>query len=172
MNLKPQDIVVAMKLVAVGPNNWTYNQISFELGMSPSEVHSAVKRLLKVNLVRKKDDDIVPNSENLQEFLEHGIQYAFAPDRSGMTRGLPTAYAAPPLSSQISKANEPPPVWPDPEGEQRGVGFSPLHKSVPSAARKDSVLYQLLVIVDALRGGGAREKKIATRELEKRLKRQ
>ena len=69
MNLKPQDIVVAMKLVAVGPNNWTYNQISFELGMSPSEVHSAVKRLLKVNLVRKEDDDIVPNSENLQEFL-------------------------------------------------------------------------------------------------------
>jgi len=57
VNLKPQDIVVAMKLVAADSNSWTYNQISFELGMSPSEVHSAVKRLLKVNLVRKKDGD-------------------------------------------------------------------------------------------------------------------
>lgn len=170
MNLKPQDIVVAMKLVAIGQKNWTYNHISFELGMSPSEVHSAVNRLLKVNLARKQEDNIVPNRKNLQEFLVHGIQYVFVPDRSGMTRGLPTGYASPPLSNQISQANEPPPVWPDPEGEQRGVGFSPLHKSVPLAARKDSELYQLLVIVDALRGGGARERKVAIKELEKRLK--
>lgn len=169
MNLKPQDIVVAMKLVAIGHENWTYNQISFELGMSPSEVHSAVKRLLKANLARKKNDSIVPNRKNLREFLVHGIKYVFVPDRGGMTRGLPTVYASPPLSNQISQTDEPPPVWPDPEGQQRGISFSPLHKSAPLAARKDTELYQLLVIVDALRGGSARERNVAIRELEKRL---
>ncbi len=169
MNLKPQDIVVAMKLVAIGQKNWTYNQISYELGMSPSEVHSAVKRLLKVNLARKQDDTIVPNRKNLQEFLVHGIQYVFVPDRGGMTRGLPTVFAASPLNKQISQTNEPIPVWPDPEGEERGIGFSPLHRSVPMASRKDPELYQLLVIVDALRGGSARERKIAIRELEQKL---
>jgi len=169
VNLKPQDIVVAMKLVVIGQENWTYNRLSVELGMSPSEVHSAVKRLLDAKFAHKLDETIVLNRENLQEFLVHGIKYVYIPTRNGMTRGLPTGYAASPLSNQISQTNEPIPVWPDPEGEERGIGFSPLHKSVPMAARKDPNLYQLLVIVDALRGGSARERKIAIRELKKKL---
>jgi hypothetical protein len=158
-----------MKLVATGQKSWTYNWLSVELGMSPSEVHSAVKRLLKASLALKRGGEIIPNNKALLEFLAHGIQYVFVPDRGTMTRGLPTGYAAPPLNKQISQTSEPIPVWPDSEGEERGVGFSPLHRSVPMAARKDPDLYQLLVIVDALRGGSAREKKIAIRELEKKL---
>jgi len=60
-------------------------------------------------------------------------------------------------------------VWPDPDGEARGSSFTPLYKSVPGAARADPALYELLVLVDAIRGGRARERDIAIRELQQRL---
>ncbi len=64
---------------------------------------------------------------------------------------------------------EPPPVWPDVEGGIRGIGFSPLHKSVPRAAQHDSKLYDLLALVDMIRGGRARERAVAIKELNHRL---
>ncbi|VAW78000.1 hypothetical protein MNBD_GAMMA15-805 [hydrothermal vent metagenome] len=66
-------------------------------------------------------------------------------------------------------SNEPPPVWPDPEGEVRGIAFSPLYKSAPKAARADPEFYELLVLVDGIRAGRARERDIASKELRARL---
>jgi len=39
--------------------------------------------------------------------------------------------------------------------------LQPLYKSVPAAAKKDKRLYQYLVLVDAIRGGRARERSMA-----------
>jgi hypothetical protein len=41
---------------------------------------------------------------------------------------------------------------------------------VPKAARRDPVLYELLALVDALRDGRARERRMAERELSTRLR--
>lgn len=169
MNLKPQDILVLLKLVAVGHQAWTYNRLAVELGMSPSEVHSAVKRALGAALAVQMGDEIRPNIRNLEEFLLHGIRYVFLPDRGQLSRGMPTAHAAQPLMSHMVPDQEPPPVWPDPEGEVRGMAFSPLYKSAPHAAREDLRLYELLALVDAIRGGRAREREIAGTELRMRL---
>ena len=46
---------------------------------------------------------------------------------------------------------------PDPMGNSRGLIVEPLHPNVPKAAKKDSYLYELLALVDALRIGGPRE---------------
>ena len=62
-----------------------------------------------------------------------------------------------------------PPVWPDPDGEVRGQSFSPLYKSVPKAAREDHRLYELLSLIDAIRGGRARERQVAYNEMKKRI---
>jgi hypothetical protein len=78
---------------------------------------------------------------NLEEFLLHGVRYVFLPDRGQLSRGMPTAHAAPPLTSQLV---------PDPEGKVRGMIFSPLYKSAPHASRKDPQLYELLTLVDAI----------------------
>jgi hypothetical protein len=51
----------------------------------------------------------------------------------------------------------------------RGESFSPLYKSAPYAAKNDSELYQLLALVDGIRGGRAREREIAKKELKIRL---
>ena len=45
--------------------------------------------------------------------------------------------------------DEPPPVWPDPEGQVRGYEFSPLYSSVPHACKADPKLYELLALVEA-----------------------
>ena len=106
----------------------------------------------------------------VEEFLIHGVKYAFPVQRGETTRGLPTAYAAAPLSSQIVDNGELAPVWPDPEGEVRGTTLEPLHKIVPVAARKDPALYQLLALIDALRDGRVRERQRAERELSAQLR--
>jgi hypothetical protein len=74
------------------------------------------------------------------------------------------------MLEKVVADGEPPPVWPHPEGEVRGIGFSPLHKSAPVAASQDAAFYDLLALVDVLRAGRARERAIAGRELQKRLK--
>jgi hypothetical protein len=45
----------------------------------------------------------------------------------------------------------------------------PLHKNVPQAALDDVRLYKLLTLVDAMRDGRVRERKIAAPELKNRI---
>jgi hypothetical protein len=106
----------------------------------------------------------------LEEFLIHGLKYAFPAEHADVTRGVPTSYAAEPLKSKIAMSNDLPPVWPWPEGDTRGLGLEPLYKKVPQAALRDSQLYELLALVDAIRDGRARERKIAQEDLVRRLR--
>ena len=169
MSLKPQDVLFLLKLIARRKQSWTFNELAVELSMSPSEVHAAAKRAIAARLAIKDEKHIRPNIRNLTEFLKHGLQYTFFAERGGMSRGMPTAYAASPLVKSFASTTEPVPVWPDPEGDVRGEAFIPLYKSAPAAARKDSQLYELLALVDAIRGGSARERKLANQEIQKRL---
>ena len=169
MILKPQDILFLLKLISYGKKAWSFNKIAVELGMSSSEVHAAAKRTLAARLSIKHEDKIRPQIRNLEEFLMHGIQYVFVPERGQLSRGMPTSYACSPLNASIVESNEPPPVWPDPQGNIRGESFSPLYQSASVAARNDAELYELLALVDAIRGGRIREREIAKKELKKRL---
>ena len=172
MNLKPQDILVALKLVAMGERPWSYVQLANELTMSASEINAGVKRCLSANLLMPDFLDGKnprPALKALEEFLVHGVKYAFVPKLGELTRGVPTGYAADPLKGSFVVGDEPPPVWPYAEGRVRGYSFSPLYRSVPQAALADSRLYELLVLVDAIRGGKAREREQAICGLRKRL---
>lgn len=156
------------KLVSYHGNRPPIAQIAADLSLSPSQVHLALKRLERSRLVDA--ERARPLLRAVEEFLLHAVKYVFPARRGEATRGMPTAYAAPPLSSQIVESGDLPPVWPDPEGTVRGVGLEPLCKAVPKAARKDPVLYELLALIDALRDGRARERQIAERELSARLR--
>ena len=52
---------------------------------------------------------------------------------------------------------------------QLAYSYAPLHKNVPKAALSDPRLYELLVLVDTLRDGNAREREIAVKALTKKL---
>jgi hypothetical protein len=169
MTLKPHDIVVLLKLLKVGSKRPTYAQLAVDLYMSPSEVHASIRRARAARLIHGPELGDGVNARALEEFLVHGIKYAFPAEKGGMTRGIPTASAAEPLNRKMTQ-EEPVPVWPFEEGDRRGYAFLPLHKRAPQAALKDRELYQLLALVDALRGGSARERELAKRELYARLK--
>lgn len=170
MILKPQDVVILMKLVAIGNGNWSYSRMAGSLWMSPSEVHAGVKRIIQARLASVQQDRTIPNARNLEAFLVHGVPYVFVPELGEITRGMPTGYAGPALSPFFQSVDDLPPVWPDPDGPVRGQSFSPLYKSVPLAAREDQKLYELLTLVDAVRGGRARERQMAHMEIKKWLK--
>jgi hypothetical protein len=170
MVLKPQDVLVLLKLGIHRSNRPSLAQMATELGMSSSEVHAAMNRARIAGLLHGSELQNRPNISALEEFLIHGLKYAFPAERGGISRGIPTSYAAEPLSHFISPGSEPIPVWPYAEGSSRGVALTPLYKSVPIAALRDPLLYEQLALIDALREGRARERKLAEQELIKRLR--
>lgn len=159
--LKPQDLVVAMKVAVSTELGATFSSLGRELHMSASEVHAAVKRCIVSHLVDREDGAFNVNRASLHEFLLHGVRYAFPAVVGPVMRGVPTGVSAEPLIGRFEHAESLPLIWPDPEGEIRGISLCPLYPSVPTACRLDPQLYRALALVDALRGGAARERELA-----------
>ena len=170
MALKPQDLLVALKLWVGRHQVWTYPLLARSLGISVSEAHGAVKRAVAAGLLPPGGLGVRPRAESLREFLVHGAKYSFPALRGDLARGIPTAHAASPLKELLADASEPPPVLPHPKGTARGPSLAPLIPSAPGAALEDPALYELLALFDALRAGRAREREMATRLLEERLR--
>lgn len=170
VTLKPQDLVLALKLAVSRDKPFTYAGLAGELGMAASEVHASARRCQLARLVTAPaEGGLRALRPAVLEFALHGARYAFPAQRGPVSRGIPTAYGAPPLKGRVSPGEDPPPVWPSASGTVRGVAVQPLYPSVPAAAQKDPDLYEALSLVDALRIGAARERDLATKLLEKRL---
>ena len=170
-SLRPQDVLVLAKLLSYRSRRPPMAQMGIDLSISSSEIHAALKRLALCRLVSSDADGNRPLLEAVEEFLVHGVKYAFPAKRGEVTRGVVTSYAAPPLNKHIEPGSELPPVWPFPEGQHKGVSLEPLYKTVPAAALRDKFLYELLALIDAVREGRARERKLAAKELIDRVRR-
>jgi hypothetical protein len=84
MQLKPQDFLVALKLVAWGEQRWTYARLAQELGISVSEAHACVKRGLRAGL-------LVRNIGELQDPAADGLQDSNAIHRVTRRKRAPTS---------------------------------------------------------------------------------
>ena len=71
MQSKPKDIVVLLKLVALGGSEWSCNMLAVSLHRSPSDVHAAVKRALAARLAVHRDRRAHPTVRSLRESLHH-----------------------------------------------------------------------------------------------------
>jgi hypothetical protein len=168
--LRPQDLVVLLRLSQEKGPAPTYAALAGEIGLTASEIHASIERATLAKLARKDPaGKAYVVRDALLLFVQHGARYAFPTTRAGMTRGMPTGYAAPPLNDKIVQPNEPPPVWPHKNGAVRGEAFYPLYPSVPDAAARNPALYELLVLFDAVRGGSPREHALALPMLAERL---
>jgi hypothetical protein len=107
------------------------------------------------------------NKQSLMEFLQYGIKYVFPQQPGAIVRGVPTAHSAPPMDAIIQSEEKY--VWPSGKGSVRGQSIIPLYPSVVDAVKLDSLLHELLALIDALRVGRAREREIAIQELKKRI---
>lgn len=168
--LRPQDLVVLLRLSLERGTPPTYAALGSELGLTASEVHAGLERAVLAQLARKDTSgkaSVV--REALKAFVQHGARYSFPATRGEMTRGMPTGYAAAPLKDKIVQPNEPAPVWPHRAGSVRGATLYPLYPTVPDAASRNPALYELLVLFDAVRSGSPRERTIALQMFDERL---
>ena len=172
MALKPQDVLVVLKWALHPRERWTFPALSAALGIPIGGVHASVQRALQARLLARTGEEpavLVVARENLLEFLIHGVKYSFPVERGAVTRGVPTAHAAPVLKRHFAATEGLPPVWPDPKGKLRGETFQPLYKAAVRAAADDDALYAALALIDAIRGGSARERTLATKLLSKQI---
>lgn len=165
--LRSQDVLVALRLSLREERRPTFQDLSIELGISSSQVHTSVRRAVQCRLVN--EETRVAISPNLLEFLVHGLKYVFPPVFTSIVSGVPTSIAAAPLRAHFSLGDEALPVWPHPHGSLRGEGLEPIHPAVPEAAQKNPALHELLALTDAVRAGRARERAMAIKELGARL---
>jgi hypothetical protein len=101
----------------------TYAALGAELGLTASEAHAAVERAVAAKLAIK-DEAGKPSVVRaaLRAFVQHGARYCFSPTQGGLTRGVPTGYAASPLNDR-----------PDPAG-QRSTACSAVEERERPAA--------------------------------------
>lgn len=167
--LKPQDLVVALKVALAGDLSPSFAHMARELFMSASETHAAAQRAIASRLLEQAKGSLRANRASIQEFLLYGMKYAFPAAEGPVTRGVPTGASAPHLRAFFDQSKSLPFVWPDAEGEVRGPSLCPLYPTVPAACRRDKKLYSMLSTLDALRGGAAREREVAQREVVRML---
>ena len=183
--LKPQDIVILLKILArdilpkdSGLELLSQNQLATHLCMSTSEVNAGIKRLVKSGLLGlsnpvpksldfSKRGILRPIKPLCEECLISGVKYFFPGELGEYTRGIKTSYAAPAFQNQILLGKDPVPVWPYLEGEILGLTLTPLYTSVPKSVTHypDPLFYDLLVLIDAIRSGRARERNIGVKLL-------
>ena len=162
-SLRPQDVAVALQLVLTPGSSFA--KIAENVGISVGEAHNAFKRLQLAKLISAAEGRV--NKRLLRNFLVHGVPHAFPAKLGPETRGIPTAHSAVPLRDLISSND--PIVWPSADGPRRGQSLIPLYPGAPRIARKNRELYHALALVDALRMGRSRERKLASDLLQKSL---
>ena len=155
LGLKPQDILLLLKLVSLGNQPSRQVDLAKDLGISQAEVVHSLSRL-KVSLLI--DSQRRPIKLAVLEFLIHAVKYFFPVQLRGVAKGMPTG-----VSGEHKY------VWPVEGATSQGIVVTPLYPTIPMAAQKDPLLHELLALLDAIRMGGVGETEFATRELKKRV---
>lgn len=164
--MRPQDVAVLLKIVALGAEPWLARDLASALRLSPAEVSNSLKRSALAGLLDATRRKVA--KRNLLDFLESGLPYVFPTRPGGSVRGVPTAHSAAPLAAKF--LSDEPYVWPSAKGSAKGQAIQPLYPGAVEASLADAALYQLLALTDALRVGRTRERGEAVKELAKRLK--
>ncbi len=165
--IKPQDVLVLLKIMLWEKKPWRHMDLAEELGLSQAEVSFALERCRRAGLLDSSKKKILRFP--ILDFLVYGLRYVYPAQPGPLCRGMPTAHSAPPLSQMIVSDEHDQYVWPWDEGTVRGQAIEPLYESVPFAAKRDPKLYEFLAMVDALRVGRARERALALQEIKRRF---
>jgi len=164
-SIRPQDVVVLVKILLEEDLTWTQTSLARSLFMSQSEISESLSRSRYARLLYDKGRKVVRQS--FMDLLEYGIPFIFPQQPGSVVRGIPTSHSASPLKEHI--LSEEHYVWPYVKGHVRGHSIQPLYYSVIQAVELDQYLYEMLALIDALRVGKIREKNLALEILKKRI---
>ncbi|TDW96407.1 hypothetical protein [Dinghuibacter silviterrae] len=159
--MRPQDIVILLKVIIYGEHPWQNKDLASELFLSPAEISLSLQRSAVAGLINPEKRRV--HRQTLMEFIEYGLHVVFPVIPGGIVNGLPTAHSHPFIQQFIK--SERAYVWPDAMGKVIGESILPLYDNVTHAAAKDDDLYKMLALIDVIRVGKTRELKIAIEEL-------
>ena len=161
--MRPQDIVILLKILIINENIWQYRDLAASLFLSISEISESLHRSHIAGLVDESKRKV--HRQSLMEFTQYGLHYVFPQVAGTMVTGIPTAHSYSFYSAKFkSELNY---VWPDENGHMRGLSIQPLYASVVKAVKQDELLYKLLASIDIIRVGKTRELNVALQELKK-----
>ncbi|MGI8599085.1 MAG: hypothetical protein ACR2KB_07495 [Chitinophagaceae bacterium] len=159
--MRPQDIVILLKIIAKNSNPWLYKDLANELYISQSEISESLARSTLAGFFNNNTKTVY--RLNVMEFIEHGLHYVFPVLPAAMVNGIPTAHSHPFMKKHFQTDLEY--VWPESKGKIRGLAIEPLYRDVPKAVLQDENLYKMLSLIDVIRVGKVREWKMAISEL-------
>ncbi|KAF0235816.1 MAG: hypothetical protein FD183_1749 [Chitinophagaceae bacterium] len=162
--MRPQDIAVLLKIIALGDQPWKNKDLAVGLYLSPSEISESISRSEFAGLISRDRRKVFKMA--LELFIKNGLKYVFPVKPGSLVKGLPTAHSAPIMSKYFSSDEAY--VWPDISGNQRGMVIEPVYPGAVAAAKEDAIFYELLALCDVFRVGRVREIKKAE-ELMKEL---
>ncbi len=160
--MRPQDIVILLKIIAKGQQPWQMKDLAYELSISQSEVSDSLNRSAMAGLLEAEKKKTV-HRNSLMEFLQYGLHYVFPAVPGSMVNGIYTAHSHPFM--QQSFKSEMMYVWPYKNGKVRGLAIEPLYQGQPEACLQDELLYKMLALIDVIRVGRVREMNMAVTEL-------
>jgi hypothetical protein len=161
--LKPQDVLVACKLLALGKTEWTFARLAGSLFISASEVHAAARRCREAGMLRLARGKLNIVRKSFFELLTSGVPQIFFATKGAICLGVPTSVHARPLDGKFPHPKETlvPLVWPHVGGIVRGESLLPIYPTVPRAIERDDLLYETLALVDVMRTGETEDRRIA-----------
>ncbi|MFI5231203.1 MAG: MarR family transcriptional regulator [Gemmatimonadales bacterium] len=142
-----------------------FKALSTNTAISTGECHNAVRRLRLAELLHVEERR--PTQDALHEFIVHGVPYAFPATRGPAAPGVVTAHASPAFRGIVDSPDVI--VWAYADGSARGDSLIPIYPAAPTLPDLNPALYELLTIVDALRVGTTRLRKVAAELLASRL---
>jgi hypothetical protein len=166
-HLRPQDVLVLLKLIVWKDKAWRQIDLAQSIGVSQAEIANALERLRRSKLVDDSKRKVLRLAAT--EFLVHALKYLAPGELGSPARGIPTARSAKPISQKLSITDEHQIVWPHSDGSTRGSSLTPIYSSAPDAALRDPELHEWLSLVDSLRIGKSREVALAEKEIRRRI---
>lgn len=163
--MRPQDIVILIKILTIQEENWQFKDLATSLFISNSEISESLERSAYADLIDFDRRNILRG--NLLDFLIHGMKYVFPVQPGMMTRGIPTAHSHPYMKTFITSDHAY--VWSSSSGSIVGQSIEPFYANQVKAIEQDKELYRLLAFLDVIRVGKLREKNIAETELKEVL---
>ena len=151
--IKPQDVVILGRLISekVWPSQ---KEIGDSLKLSQAEISHALKTLDQVGLINLTTKKI--NKLAVTEFITHALKFLYPIEKKGTGRGILIGPSSSTFKGKV-QSDEYNYIWPDPNGDSKGIVVTPLLPELSNSVKENDILYTFLNVVEIFRGlGGVR----------------
>ena len=168
--LKPQDILVACTLFTLGDAEWPMRRLAGSLSISLGEIHAAVERGRAAGVLGLPRGKLNVARRKLFELVTVAVPQVYYAIRGSVELGVPAAMHADSLKGVFPPSGRVIPlVWPCATGTVKGESLLPLYPTVPRAIQHDLDLHRLLALIDVVRVGDAKDRRLATDLLDRMI---